>query len=109
MTLEEAYMRRHQECKALKRENSILSETVSKLRKGTYSDPEKIAHIKQISELTGKILEKDKIIGRYKKLYEEEQLKVYTLTDKNIDLEEKIPFSPVTIHSFTDSAFSVYS
>ena len=89
MTLEEAYMRRHQECKALKRENSILSETVSKLRKGTYSDPEKIAHIKQISELTGKILEKDKIIGRYKKLYEEEQLKVYTLTDKNIDLEEK--------------------
>ena len=42
MTLEEAYMRRHQECKALKRENSILSETVSKLRKGTYSDPDRI-------------------------------------------------------------------
>ena len=89
MTLEEAYMRRHQECKALQRENSILSDTVTKLRKGAYSDPDKIAHIKQISELTRKIQEKDKIIGRYKKLYEEEQLKVYALTEKNIDLEEK--------------------
>ena len=29
MTLEEAYMRRHQQCKALQRENSILSDTVS--------------------------------------------------------------------------------
>ncbi len=56
MTLEEAYIRRKQENMALKRENARLSATVESLRKGTYSNPEKIAHINQISALTRKAL-----------------------------------------------------
>lgn len=90
MTLEEAYIMRKQECKTLQRENSKLLETIEQLRKGAYSDPDKIEHIRQISELTREIQKKDKIIERYKKLHEEDQLKVYELNDKNIDLEEKI-------------------
>ena len=52
MTLEEAYIRRKQENMALKRENASLSATIEALRKGTYSNPEKVAHLKKISELT---------------------------------------------------------
>ena len=89
MTLEEAYIMRKQECKTLQRENSKLLETIGQLRKGAYSDPDKIEHIRQISELTREIQKKDKIIERYRKLHEEDQLKVYELNDKNIDLEEK--------------------
>ena len=74
MRLEEAYIMRKQECKALQRENSKLPETIEQLRKGAYSDPDKIDHIKQISALTREIQKKDKIIERYKKLYEEKQL-----------------------------------
>lgn len=92
MRLEEAYIMRKQECKALQRENSKLLETIEQLRKGAYSDPDKIDHIKQISALTREIQKKDKIIERYKKLYEEKQLLVYELNDKNINLEEKIRF-----------------
>ena len=90
MRLEEAYIMRKQECKALQHENSKLLETIEQLRKGAYSDPDKIDHIKQIAALTREIQKKDKIIERYKKLYEEKQLLVYELNDKNIDLEEKI-------------------
>ena len=90
MRLEEAYIMRKQECKALQRENSKLLETIEQLRKGAYSDPDKIDHIKQISALTREIQKKDKIIERYRKLYEEKQLLVYELNDKNIDLEAKI-------------------
>ena len=90
MRLEEAYIMRKQECKALQRENSKLLETIEQLRKGAYSDPDKIDHIRQISALTREIQKKDKIIARYMKLYEENQLLVYELNDKNIDLEDKI-------------------
>ena len=55
MTLEEAYIMRKQECKTLQRENSKLLETIEQLRKGAYSDPDKIEHIRQISELTREI------------------------------------------------------
>lgn len=47
MTLEEAYLQCIHECMVLKRENAKLSDTVVKLRKGTYSEPEKIAHIRR--------------------------------------------------------------
>ena len=90
MRLEEAYIMRKQECKALQHENSKLLETIEQLRKGAYSDPDKIDHIKQIAALTREIQKKDKIIERYKKLYEEKQLLVYELNDRNVDLEEKI-------------------
>lgn len=90
MRLEEAYIMRKQECKALQRENSKLLETIEQLRKGAYSDPDKIDHIRQISALTREIQKKDQIIERYRKLYEEKQQLVYELNDKNIDLEEKI-------------------
>ena len=89
MTLEEAYMMRRQECLALQRENRKLSAIIEKLRKGEYTDPDKVEHIRKISELTREIQKKDKIIDRYRKLYEAEQLKVYELIDKNIDLEGK--------------------
>ena len=75
MTLEEAYMMRRQECLALKRENSKLSAIIEKLRKGEYTDPDKVEHIRKISELTREIQKKDKIIDRYRKLYEAEQLR----------------------------------
>jgi len=73
MTLEEAYIRRKQENMALKRENASLSATVEALRKGTYSNPEKIAHLKKISELTRKLKEQERIKERYKTLYEKEK------------------------------------
>ena len=90
MRLEEAYIMRRQECLTLQRENSKLLTTIEQLRKSVYSDPDRIDHIKQISTLTREIQKKDKIIERYKKLYEEKQLLVYELNDKNIGLEEKI-------------------
>lgn len=74
MTLEEAYEMRRLECLALKRENEKLAVTVEKLRKGAYSDPDRIDHIKQISALSRQLQEKEKIIDRYKKLHEEDQL-----------------------------------
>ena len=83
MTLEEAYMMRRQECLALKRENSKLSAIIEKLRKGEYTDPDKVEHIRKISELTREIQKKDKIIDRYRKLYEAEQL----ITAKASDTE----------------------
>ena len=89
MTLEEAYLRCKHECMALKRENAKLSETVEKLRKGTYSEPEKIAHIRKISELTRKLQEQEKLKGRYKTLYENEQENSYSLYEKINTLEEK--------------------
>lgn len=89
MTLEEAYIMRKQECMSLQRENRKLTDTIDQLRKGTYTDPEKIDHIKQISVLTRNLTEKDKIIGRYKSLYESEQLKTYELYEKITTLEEK--------------------
>ena len=46
MTLEAAYIMRKQENMALKRENEKLADTVEKLRKGAYSDPDRIDHIK---------------------------------------------------------------
>jgi hypothetical protein len=89
MTLEEAYIMRRQECLSLQRENRKLTDTVDQLRKGTYTDPEKIDHIKQISVLTRNLTEKDKIIDRYKSLYESEQLKTYELYEKITTLEDK--------------------
>ena len=77
MTLEEAYLMRKQECLSLQRENRKLKETIDQLRKGIYTEPEKISHIRQISALTRKLAEKDKIIGRYKRLYEQEQENAY--------------------------------
>ena len=79
MTLEKAYLMRKQECLSLQRENRKLTDTIDQLRKGSYTDPEKISHIKQISTLTRKLTEKDKIIGRYKNLYEKEQENSYSL------------------------------
>ena len=61
MTLEKAYLMRKQECLSLQRENRKLTDTIDQLRKGSYTDPEKISHIKQISTLTRKLTEKDKI------------------------------------------------
>ena len=90
MTLEEAYIMRKQECMSLRRENSKLTDTIEQLRKGVYSDPDRIDHLMQISSLSRKMREKDKIIDRYKKLHEEDQVKVYELIDKNVELEEKV-------------------
>ena len=45
-------------------ENAKLSDTVVKLRKGTYSEPEKIAHIRKISELSRKQQEQEKVKER---------------------------------------------
>ena len=103
MTLEEAYIMRKQENMALKRENAKLTDTVEKLRKGAYSDPDRIDHIKQISALSRKLQEKDRIIDRYRKMYEEDQLKVYELIDKNIDLEEKIKALQWKVESAQDT------
>lgn len=89
MTLEEAYLRCKHECMALKRENAKLSETVEMLRKGTYSEPEKIAHIRKISELSRKLQEQEKLKGRYKTLYENEQEKAFSLYEQIYTLEEK--------------------
>lgn len=89
MTLEEAYIMRRQECMSLKRENRKLTDTIDQLRKGTYRDPEKIDHIRQISTLTRNLTEKEKIIGRYKSLYEKEQENSYGLYEKIHTLEEK--------------------
>ena len=89
MTLEKAYLMRKQECLSLQRENRKLTDTIDQLRKGSYTDPEKIGHIKQISTLTRKLTEKDKIIGRYKSLYEKEQENSYSLYEKINSLEEK--------------------
>lgn len=102
MTLEEAYIMRKQENMALKRENAKLTDIVEKLRKGAYSDPDRIDHIKQISALSRKLQEKDKIIDRYRKMHEEDQLKVYKLIDKNIDLEEQIEALQWKIESAQD-------
>ena len=90
MTLEEAYIRRKQENMALKRENASLSATVEALRKGTYSNPEKIAHLKKISELTRKLQEQERIKERYKILYEKEKDNSYDLYGKIYTLEETI-------------------
>jgi DNA-binding NtrC family response regulator len=90
MTLEEAYIRRKQENMALKRENASLSATVEALRKGTYSNPEKIAHLKKISELTRKLQEQERIKERYKTLYEKEKDNTYDLYGKIYTLEETI-------------------
>jgi len=90
MTLEEAYIRRKQENMALKRENASLSATVEALRKGTYSNPEKIAHLKKISELTRKLKEQERIKERYKTLYEKEKDNSYDLYGKIYTLEETI-------------------
>lgn len=92
MTLEEAYIRRKQENMALKRENASLSATVESLRKGTYSNPEKIAHINQISALTRKLQDKETVSRRYKTLYEREQEKTYELYEKVSSLEETNQF-----------------
>ena len=89
MTLEEAYIMRRQECLSLQRENRKLANTVDQLRKGTYTDPEKIEHFRQISSLTRQLEEKDRIIGRYKSLYEKEQDNSYGLYEKIHILEEK--------------------
>ena len=89
MTLKEAYLMRKQECLSLQRENRKLTDTIDQLRKGTYTEPEKIGHIRQISALTRKLTEKDKIIGRYKSLYEKEQERSYSLYEKINTLEEK--------------------
>ena len=89
MTLEEAYIMRKQECMSLQRENRKLTDTVDQLRKGIYTDPEKIEHFKQISSLTRQLTEKDRIIGRYKSLYEKEQDNSYGLYEKIHILEEK--------------------
>jgi uncharacterized protein with PIN domain len=90
MTLEEAYIRRKQENMALKRENASLSATIEALRKGTYSNPEKVAHLKKISELTRKLQEQERIKERYKTLYEKEKDNSYDLYGKIHTLEEKI-------------------
>ena len=95
MRLEEAYIMRKQECKALQHENSKLLETIEQLRKGAYSDPDKIDHIKQIAALTREIQKKDKIIERYKKLYEEKLMSEEGLkkTDNDrIHIGSPIPF-----------------
>ncbi len=89
MTLEEAYIMRRQECMSLKRENRKLTDTIDQLRKGSYTDSEKIDHIRQISTLTRNLTEKEKIIGRYKSLYEKEQENSYGLYEKIHTLEEK--------------------
>ena len=89
MTLEEAYLMRKQECMSLQRENRKLTDTIDQLRKGTYTEPEKIDHIKQISSLTRKLTEKDRIIDRYKSLYEKEKDNSYDLYGKIHTLEEK--------------------
>ena len=89
MTLEEAYLRRKQECMTLQRENRRLSDAVEKLQKGAYPVPEKVAHINRISELTRKLRDKEAVISRYKVLYESEQKKVYALYEEVSDLKEK--------------------
>jgi len=90
MDLREAYMRCKHENMALKRENASLSATVEALRKGTYTDPEKIAHINKISELTRKLRDKEAICGRYKTLYEKEQKKTYDLQQEYNAFEDQI-------------------
>ena len=89
MTLEEAYLMRKHECMSLQRENRKLTDTIDQLRKGTYTDSEKIEHIRQISSLNRQLIEKDRIIGRYKNLYEKEQDNSYDLYEKIHTLEEK--------------------
>ena len=89
MTLKEAYELRRHECLALQRENNKLTDAVAKLRKGVYSDPDKISHIKQIGALSRELNDKKKIIGRYQVLYEAEQKKVADLSYENAVLEEK--------------------
>ena len=89
MTLEEAYLRCKHESMALKREIAKLSETVEQLRKGTYTEPEKVAHLRKISELSRKLQEQEKIKNRYKTLYEKEQENSYSLYEKINTLEEK--------------------
>ena len=84
MTLEEAYLRCKHESMALKREIAKLSETVEQLRKGTYTEPEKVAFLRKISELSRRLQEQEKIKNRYKTLYENEQdiagFFIYTFT-----------------------------
>ena len=89
MTLEEAYLRCKHESMALKREIAKLSETVEQLRKGTYTEPEKVAHLRKISELSRKLQEQEKIKNRYKTLYDKEQENSYSLYEKINTLEEK--------------------
>ena len=89
MTLEEAYLRCKHESMALKREIAKLSETVEQLRKGTYTEPEKVAFLRKISELSRRLQEQEKIKNRYKTLYENEQDKAYVLYEQIYTLEEK--------------------
>ena len=89
MTLKEAYEKRRHECLALQRENRKLSDTIARLSSEPYTDPEKVAHLKEISALTRQLRDKDKIIARYRTLLEKEQAKSSDLFYRNWDLDEK--------------------
>ena len=88
MTLEEAYEKKRQECLALQRENRKLIEENKKLRREAYTDSEKVADLKEIASLTRQLRDKDKIIGRYQALYEQEKEKSAELFYRNCELTE---------------------
>ena len=72
MTLEQAYEKRRLECLALQREVNKLTKTVDELRKGTYVDAEKAAHIRTINRLTQENKHLKNECERYRDLWKQQ-------------------------------------
>ena len=89
MNLAEAYALKKRECSDLQRENQSLQDIINGLLAGTYTDPEKIAHLAKITRLTRELREKERIIERYRILYDDAKKRLSDLAYEYSVLDEK--------------------